>query len=177
MYYCEKFIVFATGNNSAIEKFNAAIANTTFPWEDEEEAEYILPLGTVECWRVKKKPYGYARVWARNYPVEVKKFLFLPEAESMIVGLANGQIEIFKLVPRNNYLYYEVVKHLAIHQEAIVGLHLDEVNKILYSASVDGILNISDARNGGLIDSLEMNAEITCLLGESINNRLMVALD
>jgi len=34
-YYCEQFFVFATGNNSALEKFNATIANTKFPWEDD----------------------------------------------------------------------------------------------------------------------------------------------
>lgn len=31
-YYCDTFIVFATGNNSPLEKFNATIANTKFPW-------------------------------------------------------------------------------------------------------------------------------------------------
>lgn len=80
MFYHENFIIFATGNNSPLEKFNAAIANTKFPWEDDEEAEFILPLGTIECWKLNKKPFGYKRIWARNYPVEVTKFLFLPEA-------------------------------------------------------------------------------------------------
>lgn len=47
LYYDENFIVFATGNNSPLEKFNAAIANTKFPWEEDEEAEFILPLGTI----------------------------------------------------------------------------------------------------------------------------------
>ncbi len=35
LYYCEQFVVFATGNNSPLEKFNATIANTKFPWEDD----------------------------------------------------------------------------------------------------------------------------------------------
>jgi archaellum component FlaF (FlaF/FlaG flagellin family) len=29
---------------------------------------------------------------------------------------------------------------------------------ILYSSSVDGYLNVSDAKNGALIDSIEMNS-------------------
>ena len=85
-------MIIATGNNSPLQKFNALIANTHFPWESEEEAEFILPLGTVECWKLKKAPYGYSRIWARNYPSEVTKFLFMPEADTMIVGLSDGGI-------------------------------------------------------------------------------------
>lgn len=36
LFYHENYIVFATGNNSPLEKFNATIANTKFPWEDDE---------------------------------------------------------------------------------------------------------------------------------------------
>lgn len=46
-YYDESYFIFATGNDSPLEKFNAVLANTKFPWEDEEDAEFILPLGTV----------------------------------------------------------------------------------------------------------------------------------
>jgi hypothetical protein len=35
-YYDENFIVFATGNDNPMEKFNSLIANTKFPWESEE---------------------------------------------------------------------------------------------------------------------------------------------
>lgn len=46
-YYDDNFIVFATGNDNPMEKFNSLIANTKFPWESEEELEYVLPLGTI----------------------------------------------------------------------------------------------------------------------------------
>lgn len=72
----------------------------------------------------------------------------------MIAGLSDGGVEIFKLVPRGTYLYYEVIKQIKTHEDAITGLHLDIVNKILYSSSIDGFLNVCDARNGVLIDSL-----------------------
>ena len=100
-----------------MEKFNGFLANTRFPWEDDDEAEFILPLGTIECWKLKKKPYKYSRIWARNYPSEVKKLLFLPEVDAMIAGLSDGGIEIFKLVQRGAILYYEVVKLLKIHED------------------------------------------------------------
>lgn len=94
----------------------------------------------------------------------------------MVVGLSDGSVEIFKLIPKNNYLYYEVVKQVKTHEDAITGLHLDKINRILYSSSIDGFLNIIDARNGVLIDSLEMHCEITNIVGDSENSRLMVAL-
>lgn len=47
---------------------------------------------------------------------------------------------------------------MKIHEDSISGLHLDKINKILYSSSIDGFLNISDIRNGVLIDSIEMGA-------------------
>lgn len=37
---------------------------------------------------------------------------------------------------------------------------------ILYSTSIDGWLNVSDARNGAFLDSIEYGCEITCLKGE-----------
>ena len=140
-FYNEDYFVFATGNNSPLEKFNAVLANTKFPWEDEEDAEFILPLGTVECWICKKKPYKYARIWARNYPTEVTKLLFDPVTEVMVVGLADGAIEFFSLYARGRNIYYEVTKMVRVHQEAIVGLYLDSVNMLVYSASNDGWLN------------------------------------
>lgn len=38
---------------------------------------------------------------------------------------------------------------------------------IVYSSSVDGFLNISDFKNGVLIDSIELHTEITGMIGES----------
>ena len=32
----QQFFVFSTGNDSPLEKFNATIANTKFPWEEDE---------------------------------------------------------------------------------------------------------------------------------------------
>lgn len=58
MYYGQNYVIFATGNNSPLEKFNATIANTKFPWEDDEDAEFILPLGTIQCWKLKKNLMG-----------------------------------------------------------------------------------------------------------------------
>lgn len=95
----------------------------------------------------------------------------------MIAGLSDGGIEIFKLVPRGSIIYYEVVKHLKIHEDSINGLYLDKINMILYSTSVDGWLNVSDAKNGAFLDSIEYGCEITCLVGEEENSKLAVALD
>lgn len=44
------------------------------------------------------------------------------------------------------------------HEDSITGLFLDKINGIIYSASVDGFLNVSDGRNGVLINSLELNS-------------------
>jgi hypothetical protein len=38
---------------------------------------------------------------------------------------------------------------------------------IVYSSSVDGFLNVSDFKNGVLIDSIDLHTEITGLEGES----------
>lgn len=35
-YYDDSFIVFATGNDSHLERFNSLVANSKFPWEEEE---------------------------------------------------------------------------------------------------------------------------------------------
>ena len=31
-YYDDQYIVFATGNDSPLEKFNSLVANSKFPW-------------------------------------------------------------------------------------------------------------------------------------------------
>ena len=67
-------------------------------------------------------------------------------------------------------------KMLKNHEEEVIGLHLDEVNLMIYSASKDGWINITDANRGILVDSLELSQEITKLYGDSINMRLYVAL-
>jgi len=75
-----------------MEKFNSLVANTKFPWEDDEDIEYVLPLGTVECWLKKKDSLEYKRVWARNYPIETRSFLFCVSSALMVVGLSDGTI-------------------------------------------------------------------------------------
>lgn len=154
MHYTDDYIVLATGNNSGLEKFNAVIANTKFPWEDEEEGEFILPLGTVEYWSCKKKPYGFKKLWARNYPQETTSFLFNIAAELMIVGLADGSLEFFKLIYRGNNIYYQLLRMINPHNDVVSGLHLDPVNRIMYSSSISGFLAINEVRNGALLDSV-----------------------
>lgn len=75
----------------------------------------------------------------------------------MIVGLADGSIELFKLVYRGNNIYYEHMKTINIHEDSVTGIHLDVVNLIVYSSSVDGFLNVSDFKNGVLIDSINLH--------------------
>ena len=86
-FYDDNYIVFATGNDSPLEKFNSLVANSKFPWESDEEIEYVLPLGTIECWVKKKDQMQYRRVWARNYPIETRSFIFSVTSMMMVVGL------------------------------------------------------------------------------------------
>lgn len=40
------------------------------------------------------------------------------------------------------------------HEDEVIGLHLDEVNMMIYSASIDGWINVIDATRGILVDTL-----------------------
>jgi WD40 repeat protein len=75
----------------------------------------------------------------------------------MLVGLSDGTLEFFKLVPRNHYIYYQHIKTINLHEDSINGLHLDKVNMVAYTTSLDGYLHIFDFRNGVLIDSKELH--------------------
>lgn len=139
MHYTEDYIVIATGNNSKVEKFSAVLSNTKFPW-DGEEKQFIVPLGTAEYWVCKKKPYGYKKLWARNYPHETTSLIFNIQAELMVVGLADGSIEFLRLLPQNFSVYHEVINLVKVYEDPVVGLHLDPLNCILYSSSSSGFL-------------------------------------
>lgn len=91
-FYDDNFIVFATGNDNYMEKFNSLVANSKLPWEEDEEVEYVLPLGTVECWLKKKDKMEYKRVWARNYGIQTRSFIFSLTSMLMVVGLSDGSI-------------------------------------------------------------------------------------
>jgi hypothetical protein len=52
----------------------------------------VLPLGTIECWLKKKDCLEYKRVWARNYGIETRSFLFCISSALMVVGLSDGTI-------------------------------------------------------------------------------------
>ena len=67
---------------------------------------------------------------------------------------------------RGRNIYYEVIKLVRVHEEAIVSLHLDSVNMIVYSASSDGWLNTFETKNGVLINTQEFGSEITCMHGD-----------
>lgn len=66
--------------------------------------EYVLPLGTIECWVKKKDVMEYKRVWARNYPIETRCFIFSVTSMMMVVGLSDGSIEVFKLINKPRLL-------------------------------------------------------------------------
>jgi hypothetical protein len=99
-----------------------------------------VPLGTVEYWVCKKKPYGYKKLWSRNYPHETTSLIFSIQAELMIVGLADGSIEFLRLLPQNFSVYHEVIRLVKVYEDPVVGLHLDPLNCILYSSSSSGFL-------------------------------------
>lgn len=62
------------------------------------------------------------------------------------------------------------------HEDEVIGLHLDEVNMMIYSASVDGWINVIDATRGILMDTLELSNQITHMHADSTTMRLFVAL-
>lgn len=62
------------------------------------------------------------------------------------------------------------------HEDEVVGLHLDEVNMMLYSASVDGWLNVIDATRGILVDTLELTSQITQMHACKTTMRIFVAV-
>jgi hypothetical protein len=62
------------------------------------------------------------------------------------------------------------------HEDEVVGLHLDEVNMMIYSASADGWINVIDASRGILVDTLELSNQITHMHADSATMRLFVAL-
>lgn len=43
----------------------------------------------------------------------------------MIVGLSDGSIELFRLIQKPRYIYYELPKMVKTHEDEVVGLHLD----------------------------------------------------
>lgn len=50
--------------------------------------------------------------------------------------------------------YYEVRKLITVHEDTITGFHLDVINNILYSTSVDGWMNIIDVKKTVVIDTI-----------------------
>ena len=43
----------------------------------------------------------------------------------MVVGLSDGSIEIFKLIQKPRYVYYEMPTMVNAHEDDVIGLHLD----------------------------------------------------
>lgn len=74
------------------------------------------------------------------------------------------------------YIYYEMPKLIKVHEDEVVSLFLDEVNMMIYSASVDGWVNVIDASRGILVDTMELSNQITHMHADSANMRLFVAL-
>lgn len=62
------------------------------------------------------------------------------------------------------------------HSEDVIGLHLDEVNKMIYSASADGWINVIDADRCLIINKHELASQITKIHADTTNKRLFVAL-
>ena len=137
----------------------------------------MLPLGTIECWVKKKDAMQYRRVWARNYPIETRSFIFSVTSMMMVVGLSDGSIEVFKLIQKPRYVYYQMPQMINAHTEDVIGLHLDEMNRIIYSASADGWINVIDADRCIVINKHELASQITCIHADTTNRRLFVALE
>lgn len=65
---------------------------------------------------------------------------------------------------------------LQAHEDEVCGLHLDEPNLMIYSASCDGWINVIDAKRAVLLDSLETSSPIIAMQGDRKNMRLFVSL-
>lgn len=51
-------------------------------------------------------------------------------------------------------IYYEVKRLLTVHEDTITGMHLDDINGILYTTSIDGWMNIIDAKKTVHLDTI-----------------------
>lgn len=73
----------------------------------------------------------------------------------MVVGLSDGNLEVFRLVQKPRYVYYELPRMVAAHNGDVIGIHLDELNQIIYSASSDGWITVTDADRCMIINKQE----------------------
>ena len=66
---------------------------------------------------------------------------------------------------------------ISAHNDDVISLHLDEMNKIVYSASEDGWITVTDADRNVVLNKHELASQITCMHADTNNRRLFVALE
>lgn len=95
----------------------------------------------------------------------------------MVVGLSDGTIEVFRLVQKPRYVYYELPRMVTAHNDDVIGIYLDELNQIIYSASEDGWITVTDVDRCMIINKHECASQITSIQADPANRRLFVALE
>ena len=59
---------------------------------------------------------------------------------TMAAGLSDGSVELFKLIQKPRYIYYQLPTMVKVHDDAVLAIHLDETNLHLFSVSVGGFV-------------------------------------
>ena len=124
------------------------------------------PLGHAYIYYVDEKngELNFKEIWRRKFKPRTRCLLYDKEDYYMIIGRADGIINIFSFDKKYKYKKIELIAELKSHINSVNGMWYDSIQKKLYSVSTDKRFLVSDiSSNSQLIEIAKSNFGYTCL--------------
>ena len=161
----DNILLICTAEMSVIEKEKTKISDLKNKIGKQDD-NIANPLGHAYIYYVDEKngELNFKEIWRRKFKPRTRCLLYDKEDYYMIIGRADGIINIFSFDKKYKYKKIELIAELKSHINSVNGMWYDSIQKKLYSVSTDKRFLVSDiSSNSQLIEIAKSNFGYTCL--------------
>ena len=161
----DNILLICTAEMSVIERAESKISDLKNKIGKQDD-NIANPLGHAYIYYVDEKngELNFKEIWRRKFKPRTRCLLYDKEDYYMIIGRADGIINIFSFDKKYKYKKIELIAELKSHINCVNGMWYDSIQKKLYSVSTDKRFLVSDiSSNSQLIEIAKSNFGYTCL--------------
>ena len=161
----DNILLICTAEMSVIERAESKISDLKNKIGKQDD-NIANPLGHAYIYYVDEKngELNFKEIWRRKFKPRTRCLLYDKEDYYMIIGRADGIINIFSFDKKYKYKKIELIAELKSHINSVNGMWYDSIQKKLYSVSTDKRFLVSDiSSNSQLIEIAKSNFGYTCL--------------
>ena len=158
----QKLFITLLSDMNAISRVDSYFTNFKMPWESRKKDEVIFSVGLLELYVIKpQSKMKFLKVFNLSFPSQAICCTYNEVLNIFAVGCDDGELAVY-LLNKKEKPYYKVLFKQKIHGGRIMGVQIDGLRNLIYSAGEDGKLQTVDLNTLSLVGSVFVSSSKLC---------------